>query len=118
MRLIMAADADGLIISERDIRANLPAIAVARAAHASAGVMPPVSPMTCRLVTEQVIGIHDSGDFAAWVAVCNDQASSQYMRRSGTWQLWDASAGAHTASAPQGSNQYTDHDGCTLLEEC
>ena len=43
----MAADADGRSSSARDTRANLPEIAVDSATHASAGSMPPVSPMTC-----------------------------------------------------------------------
>jgi hypothetical protein len=47
VRLIMKADEDGRCISDRDGRADSPAIAIASAAQASAGSMPPVSPMTC-----------------------------------------------------------------------
>ena len=47
MRLIMNTDDEGRCISDRVGRTKSPAIAVASAAHASAGSMPPVSPMTC-----------------------------------------------------------------------
>jgi hypothetical protein len=43
----MNTDEDGRCISDREGRTKSPAIAVASAAQASAGSMPPVSPMTC-----------------------------------------------------------------------
>ena len=54
VRLIILADDDGRCISSRDGRADSPAMAIASAAQASAGSMPPVSPMTCVKTKPQV----------------------------------------------------------------